>query len=74
MNGEPRVFLTADDLYALTGYKRAKAQVEWLRARGWIFELDGDERPVVLRKYAEARMGGAVEAHSLAAPDFSAIR
>ena len=73
MNGEPTVFLTAEELYALTGYKRMKAQTEWLRARAWVFEMNGFGRPMVLRKYAEARMGAA-DTTPLASPDFSAIR
>lgn len=67
------MFLTAIELAELTGYKRGSAQAEWLRERAWIFEMSASGRPMVLRKYAEARMG-ATDATPVATPDFSAIR
>lgn len=50
------IFLSADELYRLTALKRPSAQVRWLTARGWRFELDAWGRPVVLCAEAERRM------------------
>lgn len=70
------MFLTAAELAELTGYVRPSAQVRWLRARHWRFELNAAGHPRVARAYLEKRMvaregAGAVES---ASPDFGAIR
>jgi hypothetical protein len=70
------MFLTADELRELTGYRRPSKQIEWLRERHWRFELNAAGHPRVARAYLERRMvaregAGAVES---ASPDFGAIR
>ena len=56
----PTLTLTADELQALTGYRQPARMVEWLTARGWIFEPPArrGDVPKVGRAYAEARMAG----------------
>jgi hypothetical protein len=63
------MFLTPDELHTLTGYRRAADQRRWLQDRGWVFE--GDGHPVVLRAYAESRLGGKPAATS---PNFTVLK
>jgi hypothetical protein len=65
------MFLTADELRTMTGYKRPADQSRWLSSRGWMFEHDAAGRPIVLRTYAEHRLGNAAHKKS---PNFAAIR
>lgn len=51
------MFLTADELHDLTGYKRLADQRRWLTERAWTFETAATGRPVVARSYAESRLG-----------------
>ena len=66
------MFLTPAELHDLTGYKRASAQLTWLRERGWPVEEDRHGRPRLLRAVLEARMG-AVPPPSEAAPNWDAL-
>ncbi|MFZ1499519.1 MAG: DUF4224 domain-containing protein [Giesbergeria sp.] len=67
------LFLTIDELETLTGFKTPARQVEWLRTKGWRFEINGNRRPIVARKYAEKMLGcGAPEERSYK-PNFSAM-
>lgn len=50
------MFLTADDLVALTGTPRRRRQIEWLAREGWRFTVDYNGRPVVARAEMEAQM------------------
>lgn len=76
------LFLTPAEVGELTGYERPADQARWLRDRGWIFELNAQRRPIVLRAYAEGRMGGARSQGSAAAtgyhippqPNFDALK
>lgn len=70
------MFLTPEQLQDLTGYERGADQARWLRARQWIFELNAQRRPKVLRAYAEARLGlNVVQAAQLVTePNFDALR
>lgn len=52
------MFLTHDDLIELTGSPWRRRQIEWLRARGWHFEVSYKGYPVVARAEVEARMVG----------------
>lgn len=56
------MFLTADELRELTGYKRPSDQMRWLREQRWPFVVGGDGLPKVLRSAAEARLGGTAAA------------
>jgi hypothetical protein len=51
------MFLTPDELRTLTGRKRRKDQVGWLRAGGWRFEENAAGCPVVSRDYVQSRLG-----------------
>lgn len=52
------LFLSRDELSQLTGYDSPKHQFRWLISRGWIIEINRKKEPVVLRSYAEKRLGG----------------
>lgn len=41
------MFLTADELRELTGYKTAARQIDWLRRKGITFIVNALGRPVV---------------------------
>lgn len=70
MNG---ILITGDELIELTGYKSAKGQCEWLRMRGWIFELNRIGRPKVDREYYRRKMGNQDAAPAAAQPNWAAI-
>lgn len=66
------MFLEADDLYALTGYKRKSAQVQWLTDHGFQFDITCTGRPAVTAAQVERRqLSCAVE--SYAGPKFDSI-
>ncbi len=50
------MFLSAEELRTLTGYKRAADQRRWLEKRGWAFEVRGDGKNSVLIEEAKSRM------------------
>ncbi len=52
------MFLTESALHELTGRQRPSAQIRWLRAHGWPFEINALGRPVVLQAVAVVRLGG----------------
>lgn len=55
------MFLSDDDLFELTGYRRNADRRRWLKNHGWKFETNAiTGRPVVLRSYAESRLSGEV--------------
>ena len=54
----PSLFLTADELFELTGYRRRPLQCGWLRKHGWRFEPNASGAPRVARAYFERRMVG----------------
>lgn len=56
------MFLTDEDLQALTGLVMPSAQRRWLAARGYPFELNATGRPRVLRSVVEDRLGTKVKA------------
>lgn len=65
------MFLTPDEIAELTGLKRPRAQVFWLRANGWPVETDAAGRPKLLRSVVEARMGSV--ATQTATPNWGAL-
>ncbi len=67
------MFLTPDELKDLTGYAYKGKQAEWLGRRGWKFECDAQNRPKVLRTYAEAKMGANTRRATQAEPNFAAL-
>ena len=74
MTLEP-IFLIPEELQVLTGFKTSARQVAWLRIKGWRFELNGNRKPIIARKYAEKMLGcGGVEEPSRPQPNFNALR
>ncbi len=72
----PPLFLLPEEVAELTGFRLTSRQVEWLRAKGWRFELNANRRPIVARRYAEKMLGfGNSDEHpSLSRPNFTALR
>jgi hypothetical protein len=73
----PDIFLTDDELAALTGYKRGAEQAAYLRRKGWRFEQNAAGAPRVARAYFERRMVGEVTSEAPAPParhNFGALR
>jgi len=50
-------FLTEQEIQELTGVKVRQLQTRWLAQRGWPFELDHFNRPVVLRSVMKCKLG-----------------
>jgi hypothetical protein len=55
------MFLTKDEMAALTGYERPAVQSRWLRENSFPFILGGDGHPKVLRQVVISRLGGQCE-------------
>lgn len=68
--------LTADELVDITGRKKKSMQIEWLRTRRWVFELDANGKPKVSRAHAEAMLGANTPTAEPKAwaPDFSDLQ
>ena len=66
------MFLTPDEIEELTGLKRGRDQLRWLRERGWPVEEDAKGRPKLLAEVVRARMGGTVQHKT--EPNFRALR
>lgn len=67
------MFLTVDDLAELTGYRSAKGQIDWLRARGWVFELNRLGKPKVDREYYRSKMGNCAATAPIIEPNWAAL-
>lgn len=52
------MFLTPEEVVALTGYQRWSAQRRWLTQRGYRHDVLGSGRPVVLRAEVERHLLG----------------
>jgi hypothetical protein len=71
----PPLLLQHDEMESLTGFKLPAKQIEWLRTKGWRFEINGNRRPIVARKYAEKMLGcGTDETQAPPRPNFNALR
>ena len=69
------LFLESAEVEILTGFKLVKRQAQWLSAKGWRFELNGNQKPIVARKYAEKMLGCGTDAQPSAPhPNFNALR
>ena len=69
------MFLSADDLRALTGYVKPALQRRWLLANGYKFDVRADGRPAVLVSQVEQRQ--AVRAEHVTSdvePNWDALR
>ena len=71
---EPGIFLTSDEVETLTGFKSPARQVEWLRLKGWRFEINGNRKPIVARKYAEKMLGCGIPEEVGYRPNFAALQ
>ena len=60
--------LSPDQLAAITGRKRARAQIMWLRLNGWRFAVSAAGRPVVLQAEAERHLLGGGRAAAVYRP------
>lgn len=69
---EPGGFLTEDELYTLTGRKRASARIRVLRRQGIAFKLDGDGNPAVVWASVLAHSGRIPSQHR-SEPNFDAL-
>lgn len=67
------MLLTRDDIKQLTGTPRKARQIEWLRSRGWVFELDWSGWPVVAVAEFEARMTRGKARRRMDGPDLEAM-
>ena len=72
------LFLTDEDLYALTDYKRSAEQLRWLRENNYAHSIGASGKPKVLRAEVERHLvGGTGRASSRSARtpslDLSAI-
>lgn len=74
MHLQSDLFLTWDELEILTGFKTPARQVEWLRTKGWRFEINGNRRPIVARKYAEKMLGCGIPEETSYRPNFAALQ
>lgn len=73
MTTEP-IFLMPEEVEVLTGFKTSARQVAWLRIKGWRFELNGNKRPIISRRYAEMLLGCGGHQEPAARPNFAALR
>ena len=71
---ETALFLTCEEVGTLTGFKTPARQVEWLRTKGWRFEINGNRRPIVARKYAEKMLGCGTPEETSYKPNFAALQ
>lgn len=79
----PELFLTYEELVALTGFKQTKGHIRWLDRQGWRYVLTRSCQPRVARDYFLNRMGLSprqsgytgrdVAAASIEEPDFGAL-
>ncbi|WP_366945431.1 DUF4224 domain-containing protein [uncultured Methylophaga sp.] len=53
-----REFLTQEEVQHLTGAKHLTAQTNWLRDRGWIFEINRCNSIIIGRHYLRLRLSG----------------
>lgn len=56
MNMHDMLTLLKTELHSLTGLIQPAAQIRWLKANGWLFEVGGDGLPKVASAYFELRM------------------
>jgi hypothetical protein len=70
------LLLTSDEIESITGCKRRKQQIEWLKGNRWQFEVNARGVPIIARSYAEAHLSGntgAPQATRPRRPNFEAI-
>ncbi len=71
----PPFFLSAEEVEVLTGFKLPSHQVRWLSRKGWRFEVNGNRKPIVARKYVEKMLGCISDLQDqLPKPNFRALQ
>lgn len=70
---ETSIFLSPEETEMLTGFKSATRQVVWLRTKGWRFEINGNRRPIIARKYVEKMLGCGTPEEARYKPNFAAL-
>ncbi len=68
------MFLTADELRALTGYKLPAFQLRWLADHGYRHEVSAGGKPVVARSFVESKIGGGLAVPQKSRPNFEALK
>lgn len=68
------MFLTAEEIAELTGYKLPAHQRRWLTAHGYPHDVAASGKPVVSRAYVDTRLGGRAPAPAKSAPNLSALK
>lgn len=68
------MFLTVEELQVLTGLQQPAAQIRWLVRHGYPHEISAGGKPVVVRSYVEARLGGKPAEQPKTRPNFAALR
>lgn len=71
---EAGFFLEPEEVATLTGFKTPARQVQWLHTKGWRFEVNGNRRPIVARKYAEKMLGCGAPEQRAYAPNFASLQ
>lgn len=70
---ESPLFLSCEEVETLTGFKTPARQSDWLKTKGWRFEINGNRRPIVARKYAEKMLGCGIPEETAYRPNFAAL-
>ena len=65
------MFLTADDIQQLTGYKLPGCQRRWLAENGYSFDVRADGKPIVSKAHYESRHGE--KEHRPSEPNLAAL-
>jgi len=66
------LFLTPEEIADLTGFKRRKEQIAWLKGKGYKHEINHRREIIVARAHVEHRLGaGAPPAPE---PDFTVFQ
>jgi len=68
------LLLSSDELVEVTGYRVSAMQIRWLRGKGWRFEINGNRRPIVARKYVEKMLGCGIPEEQSYKPNFRALQ
>jgi len=69
------MFLTDDELFDLTGYRRNADRCRWLKSHGFKFEVSGIGRPIVLRSHLESRLSEpSAETERVWTPNLAAMK
>lgn len=68
------MFLTPEETETLTGYKRAAAQLRWLRAHGYVCEQNAAGEVLVARDAVLKRFGAPLAKPARPEPNWRAVQ